>query len=55
MEGGGRETIERPAKVEGHQMSGDGFWECIDPQASRMIDVRKFKEEFEADTNLNDE
>ena len=46
---GGKVTVEDNVPVEGHRMTDDGFWECIDDMASLTMDVRKFAEAYEAD------
>ena len=46
---GSRQDIEREAKVEGHEMF-NGKWQCVDPQANRLVDSSDFKRDFEADS-----
>ena len=47
--GGGRETIEGAAKVVGHKINDDGFWECVDSTASMMLDAREFVDKYALD------
>jgi hypothetical protein len=47
---GSSEKIDAPMPVEGHEMNGDGLWECKDNTASMLIDARDFKEKYEHDT-----
>ncbi len=48
-EGGNQVDVDANEPVESHEMR-NGNWVCVDPMASFPMDTKKFKEQFEPDT-----